>query len=291
MEPTYAVRTSDDTVEAWSTARLPFEPKGTLLQFRDELRTALGSLSPCPGAGMHATYGAADDGQFVDTENVLLYNVGTSHLRHLAARAITFERAFTYPTPPGESGMRPDRLHYVRYVVGPTADLSHWASAGRIAAFEDVDVSSLAKPGPTWAAIRTQSAPPSPRLGAPQRFLVRLRIRDRRPAHGTNLAGLIKPVLDGVISAFHSHVGEADHVSRRLAEAGVGEYTAVRRALRDSSWGALGPRPLVRPFGARGVQWNPADDYCVAASVELDPAPAAGLRWQFSGELLRVRPR
>ncbi len=185
VEPTYAVRTSDDTVEAWSTARLPFEPKGTLLQFRDELRTALGSLTPCPGACMRATYGAADDGQFVDTENVLLYNVGTSHLRHLAARATTFERAFTYPTPPGESGMRPDRLHYVRYVVGPTADLSHWASAGRIAAFEDVDVSSLAKPGPTWAAIRTQSAPPSPRLGAPQRFLVRLRIRDRRPAGGT----------------------------------------------------------------------------------------------------------
>lgn len=111
------------------------------------------------------------------------------------------------------------------------------------------------------------------------------------PQAAQNLAGLIKPVLDGVISAFHSHVGEAEHVSRCLADAGVGEYTAVRHALTDSSWGALGPRTLVRPFGARGVQWNPADDYCVAASVELDPAPAAGPRWQFSGELLRARPR
>lgn len=123
MEPTYALRTSADTVEAWSTVRLPFEPKGRMLEFRTELRAALRSLDPAAGAQLHAVYGATDDGQFVDTENVLLYNVGTAALRHLTDSAVTFERAFTYPPPPDKSDLPPAHLHYQRYAVEAPTEL------------------------------------------------------------------------------------------------------------------------------------------------------------------------
>lgn len=288
MEPTYALRTSTDTVEAWSTVRLPFEPKGRMLEFRTDLRAALRSLDPAAGAQLHAVYGAADDGQFVDTENVLLYNVGTAALRHLAESTVTFERALGYPPPPDKSGLPPEHLHYQRYAVEAPTGLHHWRPAGTIAAF-DVDVSSLKSPGTVWAAIRT-GAPPSLLAEDPARFLVRLKIRDRKPALRTNLATLIKPTLDGVISAFHAHKGQTDQVAQRLANAGVGHYDLVRSYLADPNWAALGPRTLVKPFGAHGVQWNPADDYCVAATVTIDRAPGDGPRWRLSGELAWVAP-
>lgn len=124
----------------------------------------------------------------------------------------------------------------------------------------------------------------------PARFLVRLKVHDRQPSLRTNLATLIKPTLDGIISAFHSHTGQTDQVGQRLAEAGVGEYDLVRRWLADPNWAALGSRTLVRPFGTHGVQWNPADDYCVAAIVTIDRTPGDGPRWQLSGELAWAAP-
>ncbi|MFT4295850.1 MAG: hypothetical protein QM582_10610 [Micropruina sp.] len=290
MEPTYAVRTRANTVEAWSTVRLPFEPKGKLLELRTELRAALGSLVPAPGMQLHAVYGAADDQQFVDTENVLLYNVGTGAFRHLSRHAVVFERSYSYPPPPEDSGMPQDQLRYQRYVIEASAVLQHWRPAGTIASFE-VGAASLKTPAAVWSAIRRSAPTPPLPSESPARFLVRLRIRDTRPSHATNLAGLVKPVLDGVISAFHSHAGEAEQVARRLADLGIGEYDLIRRWLADARWAALGPRQLVRPFGPRGVQWNPADDHCVAAAVTIDPTPGDGPRWQLSGELAWAAPR
>lgn len=289
VDPTYAIRASADAVEAWSTVRLPFEPKGRMLELRTELRAALRSLSPAPGAQLHAVYGASDDGQFVDTENVLLYNVGTAALRHLAGSAVTFERTFAYPPPPDKSGLPPAHLHYQRYAVEAPTELHHWRPAGTIASFDGVDVPSLKSPGTVWAALRT-GTPPRLLAEDPARFLVRLKIRDRKPALRTNLATLIKPTLDGIISAFHSHTEPADQVAQRLAHAGVGQYDPLRTHLADPNWAALGSRTLVKPFGAHGVQWNPADDYCMAAAVTIDRAPEHGPRWQLSGELAWAAP-
>lgn len=292
VQPVFAVTLSDTVVEGWSTIRLPFEPVGKLVGFRTALRAALRVLKSSPGGQLYAVYGATDADQFVDTENVLLYNVGIGTFRHLANRGIVFERAYHYPPPPESSGLpHDDTLHYHRYGLNVPAGLSHWQPTHPIAAFHDVDAVSLAKPATVWAAIRQQASPPPTITGPPQPFIVRLRIVDRRPAGGTNLAGLIKPTLDGIISAFHSHVGESEQVARRLDALAVGSYDDLHGTLADPAWGVLGPRTLIRPFGTRGVQWNPADERCVAASITLDEEPGIGPRWQLTGELLNATPR
>ena len=105
MERLYALRVGPSSVEAWSVARLPFEPIGWALAFRNDLRDALRQTLPVAGARLHAIYGADDQRQFVDTENVLLYNVGSAALRHLMGHGVGFERAFRYPSPPRNSGL------------------------------------------------------------------------------------------------------------------------------------------------------------------------------------------
>ncbi|MGD9991440.1 hypothetical protein [Pseudonocardia sp.] len=47
-------------VQAWSSVRLPFEPKGWLVDFRLELAAACRSLAAGPDEVLHACYSARD---------------------------------------------------------------------------------------------------------------------------------------------------------------------------------------------------------------------------------------
>lgn len=293
MEGAYAIRVGSHAVEAWSTVRLPFEPKGWALAFRNDLRDAILQASPGPAARLHAVYGAQDQGQLVDAENVLLYNVGCAYWRHLTGHGVSFERSFGYPSPPQDSGLPEKGLHYHRYGFAESKAFEHWRVGDVLASFVDVAVPSLSKPGPVWAAVRRQAAPPALAPGVPVRFVVELTIGDAHVSMSRSVADQVKPALDGVISAFHTHRGNPESISERLASTGLGEKDELQQLLQDPAWNILGSRMVVRPFGATGVQWNPADDMCVAATVQ--PASVeTGLtapRWRLTGRIYRAEPR
>jgi hypothetical protein len=72
-------------------------------------------------------------------------------------------------------------------------------------------------------------------------------------------ASVIKPVLDGVISALHAHDGTdvANVAARLTAQLGGTTPDTVRSLLCDERAAVLGTRrPVGRP--AHGAQWNPA---------------------------------
>lgn len=100
MPASYVLRAAPDVVELWSTVRLPYEPRGWVLEMRNDLSRALRGLAPRSSGRLYAVYGAADDGAVVDTENVLLYNVSSGARRPLMARSVTFERSYEMPAPP-----------------------------------------------------------------------------------------------------------------------------------------------------------------------------------------------
>jgi len=74
--PVFEITTAPGEVNAWSENRLPFQPKGEMLEFRQRLAAAITALPPTPGAHLVATYTAAEANALIDTENVLFYNVG-----------------------------------------------------------------------------------------------------------------------------------------------------------------------------------------------------------------------
>lgn len=84
-EPVYRVISDQGCVYSWSTVRLPFEPRGPLLAYRNELRSALQDLRATASEGLVATY-ATPDREFADVENVALYNVGAGAFSHLTGR-------------------------------------------------------------------------------------------------------------------------------------------------------------------------------------------------------------
>jgi hypothetical protein len=295
MSDPYLLRSALGVVELWSAARLPFEPHGWLIDMRNDLRRALHDLSRASTGRLHAVYSAADDGALVDTENVLLYNVGGTALRSLMSSSVTFERNYQMPKqPPGTGFSDTEPLHYHRYSKASDTPFEFWKPGRLLGAFFDVPVTSLAKPAPVWKAIREHADPPTDTASDPTRFLINVQITDtREPRPADSVAGMVKPALDGIISGYHSYQGsDAGTEAHRLEESGIGKAAILQEQLLDPRWAALGARRLVKPFGAMGVQWNPADEFCVAAHVTLcannvvaDSHPA---RWRLTAKLFKA---
>ena len=298
MSVPYVLQAAPDVIELWSTVRLPCEPRDWVLDMRNDLRRALRDSAAKSGGNLHAVYSAADDGAFVDTENVLLYNVGSAALRPLMARSVTFERGYEMPPPPSGSGLTEGAtLHYQRYREARDDAYEFWKPGKQVAAFTGVPVDSVTgKPAPVWKAIRDFAAPPAETATAPTRFLLKVHVTDTRKDRPANsLADIVKPTLDGIISAYHSHEGSDGVVeAQRLEVAGLGSAETLRDQLHDRRWAALGGRRLLSSFGPTGVQWNPADDFCVAAHITLSTGRSVAdghhARWRLSGELAEAIP-
>ena len=131
---------------------------------------------------------------------------------------------------------------------------------------------------------------PPPR-GVPAAFGLDLVLEARGSVH-LNLAVIAKPLVDGVVAAFHTHddpasmVQVAGHVAAELG-APVDE---VRSLLGQNRTAILGPRRLLWPWRDQ-VQWNPADDLCAAFRIRCVTRPTArddSETWRLRGSLSEI---
>jgi hypothetical protein len=269
----YLIRASDRRVEAWSTRRLQFEPKGWQVEFRAELRRALTALSAETGF-VSALYASAVRDRS-DVENVLFYNVG-SGFKTTTRRGVRFERSFHHP-PPSPQPLTAEALHYHHYEPSsPGGEFTQWREQQVLAQFRQVPLRRLTpetKPGELWLALAEAAAEVAMPAANPEAISVCIRLRV--PPQTSSATAIIKPLLDGLVSALHAHDGSSiDEISRRLASQLGIPPQRVAELLSDDRQAVLGVRSLIHLFGA-GVQWNPADDLCVACEVVLDRGSTA----------------
>ncbi len=252
----YDVAGGDQRVEAWSSIRLPFEPKGWLRDYRHELQRALRSMKSTSTSILYAEYATPDD-DFADLENVLLYNVGSGCYAHLAHRGIICRRSRST-----------DGLHRVHYMSTELAGVS--TPTGRVLATAQVaDMPGGGTPAHWWAAFRDRL---DSRVGAPHEgeFAV---VAEVGSAWRRALSPSVKALLDGLIAALHVHDGSnRDHVVAALGE--VGDGRRLWALLNDPDGAIFGRRRLVRPHGL-GIAWNPADERCGYFELVRVPRPEA----------------
>ncbi len=287
----YVVQTlvRQNTVDVWSIQRLPFEPKGWLQNFRSDIRDAVDSLRSGPNEILHTIYGSPFD-EFCDTENILLYNVGVRHFSHLAKHGIRFERSFTHPAPPQPLPVQ--QMHYHHYTSTSTSkDFLHWRRGRILAQWTNIELPELMsaiKVEPIWYAIWSG---PMQILSMPSQNLKRfgLSVTITTPLGKiVNLASLMKPVIDGLVAIFHVHDGQnIKQISQRIGSRLGKNPNSIEEFLSRKDRAILGRRQLVW-LRSSGVQWNPADDYCLA--TELLVNSHSGSQWLISGTLFEIEP-
>lgn len=99
-----------------------------------------------------------------------------------------------------------------------------------------------------------------------------------------NLAGIIKPLVDGIISAFHYHLGpDITEVAGRVARKLNTEENVAFHMLHNQEKAILGARNLIHPF-KQGFQWNPADDAFMQVDVAINPNRESN-GWSLDGQV------
>ncbi len=283
---TVRVSTGQDAVEVWSTQRLQFEPKEWQKDLRADIRRELQHIRIPQGHVLHALYGTPLS-EFCDVENILFYNVGASAFTHLAQHGLRFERSFVSPGPP--SSLK-GQSHYHRYAIaGSQTGFLHWNVGRTLAQWSTLQIprlSSGTKCALLWYAFRSQPIEILHMPGeTPKQYGVRVDVMV--PATETiNIAGFMKPLLDGLIASFHAHNGQdLVLVSQRISQ-DIGQRPQMLADIlcrRDRA--LLGTRRLVWPYRSN-VQWNPGDDLCLAA--ELRVKRQQGSQWTISGSVFEI---
>jgi hypothetical protein len=288
MAEHYALRQGPGLVEVWSEETMPFEPKGWRLQMRGDVRAALRATAGAATGALRAVYWS--ERPRGDIENLLLYNVGTTCFGRLCPRRLVFERRLAPPpSPPTPLAGCP--AHYYRYSVDAEDGNTDWRPGAPLAMWDRVIcpvVRSEGSADAVWWAMKHAAILGEPAGGPPGTFGLRLDITHPggRPV---NLAGVAKPLFDGVSSALHAYDGaDLDDVSARLAARMDREPQAVRSALAVGRGTVLGPRMVLHTWG-RTVQWNPADDLCMVGEIVAQPVHGA-TEWTISGSVSALLP-
>lgn len=274
--PDFYIRSDpqNSVVEAWTTWSLPYDRLTPIQQrYRLGLRSALKTLRAA--SGVRATYTSNNASPNVDVENVLFYNVGAAAFRQIATRRLRFERIHASPPAPPEPLTFQPR-HYVRYQnqvadetvnAVPGVQLAYCPSVALAKMGDSRDKAKMARLWSTFKRGMVITSGATWSLGQP--LTVALRIS--APATWRpNLADIVKPLIDGFISALHHYEGNQlnDVVSRIAALLGC-PLQDVHTLLLNDQHALLGPRAVPHLRG-EGLQWSPADHLVVAGEIVRD---------------------
>ncbi|WDI41485.1 hypothetical protein [Bremerella sp. P1] len=253
----FHLEATDSSVRFWSNTRLPFEPKGTMLDARNLLRQALTGLSPHPDRILAAKYQSSTNG-FCDVENVLFHNVGAASFRTTARNGLRFERVHA-EAPLSATGEQ--FQHYHEYSLNESPKSPAMTPESSLH-FNLPSLASATKPHEIWQFASAATATRSEEISGPFEMSVVLELAT--PIG--NLASVIKPLLDGIISALHFDPNPDLVAVDRLANKTSWSTEEVLQHLKSPAVPALGSRRLLDAY-REFIKWNPADDLCEVCTV------------------------
>lgn len=276
----FVVVRSATTVEGWAVVRLDANPTDWQVDYRAALRAAIAELHGSSGSSLACAYVSSADDDY-DIENVLFANVGLAAFGNVRVGGVIFERSSHVPLPPPVPLSGPAD-HYHRYQITSHREPSYWSVGAPVASFATDPVRLPLSASTTWWAIRRGTVRLGRRSTASPlclRATVTLPVLSPMTLYAT-----MKPLLAGVVAAFHGHDGSGiDDAVARLADR-LGEAPAeVRRQLEDDAFDLLGARKVVAAY-RDGVIWNPEDARLVAVDLRAD----VGSEARISGDVFEA---
>ncbi|TWT60803.1 hypothetical protein [Rubinisphaera italica] len=253
----YIIEAMDESVQLWINKRLPFEPTLWLADARAELQQKLRELQACPQRMIMATLSTLDE-RFFDVENVLIYNVGSGAFSVHARHGIGFKRIRGLPpnAPSGESFL----YHHMYQLI----DVPDDSSGTEIIRFEFPlrKLSSGTKPHEIWQQTFESDLMSNIVIDGPFEISITL----YTPKLILNLASVIKPLLDGIISSLHFESTFDEVAVQRLAQKTNMATDMIIEQLQNPPRPFLGKRNLLTSY-RNFVKWNPADELCETCTL------------------------
>lgn len=292
MNVNYLIKTTEShTVELWSVKRLSFEPKGWDKEMRNVLKSKISELVPYDNSIFHATYISKKDiySNF-DVENILFYNVGESCFKNICRKEIIFERKIQEPPKHNDKNIEIDLPFYSSYKIEGYS--SHYSTASNLAKWNAVRLPNMLhkiNPYEVWYLMKKGDI--ETLKSNKDKGFVGLKIKIDGPRNfyncGLNIAKILKPLIDGVVSVFNYYSGFnykeiASLISNKLFE----DSTILEEMILEKTNAVLGGKEYINKR-ANWLQWNPSDDLISYAEIIVSYENNANT-WNHSGEIFEL---
>lgn len=259
IEPKLAesITITDSLVEFRADSYIPFEPKRESVEMNNRamIRSAVKYLNPGENDILLAQFGNfSGTDWFFDLENILFYNIGTSYFDNACKNGIAFcqmkSRAdsdskfvYRYETTNVENISIPDKV-FAEWLNIPFDKFN--------ASLKPIDYWKRFKENWNNVKISTENKV----VGD---FGIQLHITLAKGKQ-INIATAMKPMLDGIICAFHP----ANQDLSSFCEA----LSCPKEQLAGDEKCILQPREYIYHYRG-GIKWNPEDDKCKFVIITL----------------------
>lgn len=295
MERKTECRLENGVITGVTPIAIPLSPKGEVKEFRRKLRECISQLDAANDRALilDAEFSGTSDTVRTDLENRLFYNVGIGCFARSAQSGIRFRASISTK----ESSTSEPQFSY-RYTL--TRLVGPFVPPGEETGFElhaDFDDFACLRDWPcVWLGLK--QAQPQPSVTANSRdiqnFGICAVLRGPETEPRKNLAGLVKPIFDGITCALHAQSKSATEsydadIVRRLTNrinAKRGHKVTdekVREFLFDRSSAVLDAVQLVRP-SKRTCTCAPSDHLCKAGTLRFESADA----WALDAKIFRL---
>lgn len=280
----FFIEKNEQSIIVFSQFRIPFDmPKsgGEIRKnFKNDLIKAIKKLKPFENCVLSARYGTTKKA-FYDIENVLFYNISTSNFKPFTNQGVVFSAVSEEEI----SELRkkyniPDEYtHYYEYQLIENQKPKELNSV--LAELKNIPLKCLGvTPAKTWETIRSNESNiqvyNSIDCDCGDTFSIVLEITKPKTV-SFNIMTAMKPLLDGLICAFHSSQfteNELDYFSQKL--------NCNKALLDENPVDVLGERESqYLQMYRNNVKWNPADDLCDYVTIFVQE----GNDWSVSGKI------
>lgn len=288
-EPAYEVTCSSKLVEVRSDFTVPFEPKERkpplrekTLELRAKLRTALRSLQVAEDEMLFATFSGNRFDLTFDAENMLFYNIGVSAFSDCGKNGVAYldETGRDFAQNAGLPSDRWGCSYFYTYRAEKQNNVAAlFAEKEAVAAWDHIplDLQIPQSPKRYYTALRKNAGLVTVTGQVPDHASYGLVIELSLP-YTAKAVSVMKPLLDGVVCAFHGTDPEAAKVLPLVFGEAAADYLKA-----DKQLALLGQQNYLMPYRGNGsFKWNPADERLKFAQITLRRGPAA-----ISGKLYR----
>lgn len=235
-----------------------FEPEKqknseTGIRLKETIQKAIGNLQLEENEILLASYGEGrkDRKDDYDLENRLFYNIKANETFHkIAPEELVFQKI---------DSVDEGRYVYEYELVTREDAVNLLRGKKLLAKWENVEIKTNLpnKPQRYYDAIRSNASQicfqsPLP-AGAP--FGIKIELTVPSTCSGSHPVSVMKPLLDGVICAFHGEDGETKAMVSEL----FGEQRANELLTGSENLNLLGNRKYLKRY-QNGFKWNPADE-------------------------------
>jgi len=224
-----------------------------------------------------------------DVENILFYNVGESCFKNLCQKGIIFERKLQEPPKYNGSDTEMYYPHYSFYRVEEKLQYNNYGNV--LAEWNDIvlpDPTGEIKHYNIWYVMKKNYVRLF-KINESKKFIgIKVKIQGPESCTncGLNLAKIIKPLIDGIISVFNYCNGfNSKEIASILSEKLSESSNDLEDMIKDRTIAVLGWKDFINK-GANGIQWNPSDD--LIASAEITVSYNNTNNWTHSGEIFSI---